>query len=99
MVERLGPWRSLTRSARLTQGHRWRLVGIILLVFVPALIIDGVINVTVTAVGRNTAQLAVSLIWYAILSAFFAILVVVTYYELRSAKDGADIEQIATVFD
>ena len=99
MVERLGPWRSLTRSARLTQGHRWRIVGIILMVFVPALIIDGVINVTAMAVGGRMAQFGVSLLWYAIFSAFFAILVVVTYYELRSAKDGADIEQIATVFD
>jgi hypothetical protein len=99
MVERLGPWRSLTRSARLTQGHRWRLVGIILMVFVPALIVDTVISVTVTALGGKMVQLIVSLLWYAIFSAFFAILVVVTYYELRSAKDGADIEQIATVFD
>jgi hypothetical protein len=99
MVERLGPWRSLTRSARLTQGHRWRLVGIILMVFVPALIVDTVISVTVTALGGKMVQLIVSLLWYAIFSAFFAILVVVTYYELRSVKDGADIEQIATVFD
>ena len=44
-------------------------------------------------------EFVVSLLWYAIFSAFFAILVVVTYYELRLAKDGADIEQIATVFD
>ena len=54
MVERLGPWRSLTRSAGLTQGHRWKVVGIILLVSVPALIIDRVIGVTMTALGGKT---------------------------------------------
>ena len=99
MVERLGPWRSLTRSAGLTQGYRWRVVGIILLLFVPALIVDTVMNVTMTALGGRMVQLIASLLGYAIFSAFFAILVVVTYYELRSSKDGADIEQIATVFD
>lgn len=99
MVERLGPWRSLKRSALLTQGHRWKLVGIMLLVFVPALIADSVVGVVTNAAGGGVAGFVVSLLWYAVWSAFFAILVVVTYYELRSATDGADIEQIATVFD
>jgi hypothetical protein len=99
LVERLGPWRSLTRSAGLTQGHRWKIVGIILLAIVPMMIIDGVVGDTVTAVGGRMAQLVVSLAWYSIFSAFFAIMVAVTYYELRQAKDGADIEQIASVFD
>ena len=75
MVERLGPWRSLTRSARLTQGYRWKMVGIILLIFVPTLIVDTVIGIAVTAVGDKTVEFVVSLLWYAIFSAFFAILV------------------------
>ncbi len=40
-----------------------------------------------------------NLIWSAIWSAFFAILVVVTYHDLRVAKEGLDTEQIAAVFD
>ena len=99
MVERLGPWRSLTRSARLTKGHRGKLVGIMLLAFVPALIIAKIIDLTVISVGGKMMEVIASVVWYAIWSAFFGILVVVTYYELRSATDGADIEQIAGVFD
>ncbi len=40
-----------------------------------------------------------SLIWNGIWGAFYAIAVVVTYHDLRVAKEGIDIEQIASVFD
>jgi hypothetical protein len=99
MVERFGPWRSLKRSAGLTQGRRWKISGIILVLFVCYGIIAKVIAITTVAVGGKTVELIASLLWSTVWSAFFAILVVVTYYELRSAKDGADIEQIAGVFD
>jgi hypothetical protein len=39
------------------------------------------------------------LIWTAIVSAFYSVVVAVTYYGLRVAKEGIDIEQIASVFD
>jgi hypothetical protein len=42
---------------------------------------------------------AVSLIWTAIWTAFYAILVAVAYHDLRVAKEGADTEQIAAVFE
>ena len=38
-------------------------------------------------------------IWGAIGSAFSSIVLAVTYYDLRVAKEGIDIEQIASVFD
>jgi hypothetical protein len=53
----------------------------------------------VTAVGGRPAWIISSLAWNSIGGAFFAIFVVVTYYELRSAKEGVDVNQIAAVFD
>jgi hypothetical protein len=39
------------------------------------------------------------LLWNGIWGAFYAIAAVVTYHDLRVAKEGTDIEQIAAVFD
>ncbi len=99
MVERFGPWRSLKRSAKLTQGRRWKISGIILVLFVCYGIVAKVIAITTIAVGGKMVELVTSLLWSTIWSEFFAILVVVTYYELRLANDGTDVEQIASVFD
>jgi hypothetical protein len=41
----------------------------------------------------------VNLVWGAIWSAFLAILIVVTYHDLRVAKEGVDTDQIAAVFE
>ena len=40
-----------------------------------------------------------SLVWSALWGAFYAILAVVTYHDLRVAKEGLDTDQIAAVFD
>jgi hypothetical protein len=39
------------------------------------------------------------LVWNGIWGAFYAICVVVTYHDLRAAKEGVGIDQIAAVFD
>ena len=40
-----------------------------------------------------------TVLWNGVWGAFYAIAVVVTYHDLRVAKEGIDIEQIAAVFD
>jgi hypothetical protein len=111
VVEQLGPFASLGRSRELTRGHRWKLLGMVLLLFIPALIIGAIIGAImfalVGAVGVATLSVAMtttvaqiaSLIWSAIWTAFLAILVVVTYHDLRVTKEGIDTDQIAAVFE
>jgi hypothetical protein len=99
MVEQLGPWESLKRSTQLTKGHRWKLFGAILVVYLAAGLVSNLITLAFTAVAGALVGLLVTLAWNTVWGAFFATFVVVTYYELRSAKEGADIEQIASVFD
>jgi uncharacterized membrane protein len=111
VVEQLGPVRSLGRSRELTKGHRWKLFGLTLVILIPALIVAAVIIAVVAAVlGANAilglpAALAtplgqvIKLIWSAAWGAFFAVMVVVTYHDLRVAKEGVDTEQIAAVFE
>jgi hypothetical protein len=99
VVEQLGPFRSLGRSRQLTKGHRWKILGLLLVILIPAFIVGAIVGgITVVFVGATLGQI-VNLIWSAAWTAFLAIVLVVTYHDLRVAKEGVDTEQIAAVFE
>jgi hypothetical protein len=50
-------------------------------------------------IGGPTLAWIVFLAWSAAFGAFYAIMVVVIYHDLRVAKEGVDTDQIAAVFD
>src|SRR5260370_15008238 len=111
VVEQMGPFRSLGRSRQLTKGHRWKIFGLILLILLPALIVGAIVGVVTVATLGPAGFLAlpaalasplapgVNLSWGAAWGAFYAVMVVVTYHDLRVAKEGVDTEQIAAVFE
>jgi len=98
VVERTGAWASMRRSRELTKGHRWKVFGIVLLLILLSLV-NPLLQVVLSAAGGATLALIGTTIWTAIGSALSSVLIAVTYYELRAAKEGIDIEQIASVFD
>jgi hypothetical protein len=99
VVERTGPIRSLGRSRQLTKGHRWKIFGLLLLLILISAIISPTLTVALAAIGGTTLVLIGTLIWSGVWGAFYAIAGVVTYHDLRAAKEGIDIHQIAAVFD
>jgi hypothetical protein len=99
VVERLGVRASMKRSADLTKGHRWKVFGAMVLMYLGAGMASQVVTTSFTAMGGQMFGLVGTLIIQSITGAFAAIFVVVTYYELRVAKEGVDIDQIASVFD
>lgn len=99
VVERAGPVTSLRRSRALTKGHRWKLFGMYLLVFIVNMIVGSLLPIGAAAVGGPVGALAAQLVWQGVAGAFGSVLVVVAYYDLRVAKEGIDIERIAVVFD
>jgi hypothetical protein len=50
-------------------------------------------------VGSDILSILARLLWGALYGAYNAIAVVMSYHDLRVAKEGIDIEQIASVFD
>jgi hypothetical protein len=98
VVERTGPWTSMRRSRQLTKGHRWKIFGLALLLLLLSLV-SRALRLVLVSTGGETLALIGTLIWVAISSAFSSVVVAVSYYELRAAKEGIDIEQIASVFD
>jgi hypothetical protein len=99
VVERLGVFKSMGRSARLTKGHRWKIFGI----WIAVLVVGGIAQSFLTAMARTIGGvmlgLVISLVCGALVVAFNAILAVVVYHDLRVAKEGVDTDQIASVFD
>jgi hypothetical protein len=99
VVERLGVFGSMGRSARLTKGHRWKIFGI----WIAVLLVGGIAQSILTSVARTIGGvplgLIMSLVVGALIVAFNAILAVVVYHDLRVAKEGVDTDQIASVFD
>jgi hypothetical protein len=99
VVERLGPFKSMRRSEHLTSGHRWKVFGMVILLLIVDMIVDNVIELGLEPVAGPIPALAARLIWGALYGGFGALIAVVSYHDLRVAKEGIDIEQIAAVFD
>jgi hypothetical protein len=102
VVEERGPFASMRRSMQLTKGHRWKVFGLWLLLIallVIAGILIGLLDFAIRAVGGPVLAAIGGLVWSAFWTAYYAVMVAVTYHDLRVAKEGVDIEQIASVFD
>jgi hypothetical protein len=102
VVEKRGPLGSVRRSAQLTKGHRLRIFGLELLL-VGLLVVTGIF---ISSLGWVLSTLPVplaaainGLLWNTVWVAYCAVTIAVAYHDLRVAKEGVDIEQIASVFD
>jgi len=98
IVERVGPWTSLRRSLQLTKGHRWRILGLVLLLLIPTWGSSFVGWLLSTAASELVGTVG-EWLCTTIMTAITAAVVVVTYYDLRVVDEGADIAGLAVVFD
>ena len=109
VVERPGVFEALSRSAVLTEGYRWRVFGVIVLLLLinmgVGLIVGLIASVLILAgggLGSSGGVIALFVvlgIFDALLSAFSAVVTAVGYHDLRAAKEGISIDDIAKVFD
>jgi hypothetical protein len=106
VFEHRGPLGGLARSSQLTKGRRWSIVGLFLLVMIIWVVVLAPVAVaTHTTISELLSPTALSVgaaigyVAQAILSAFNAVMLTVTYCYLRAEKEGFGIEEIAQVFD
>jgi glycerophosphoryl diester phosphodiesterase family protein len=99
VVEQKGPLASLGRSSELTKGHRWKIFGMVVLLIIVAGIVGAIIVALLKLTGSWVLMTLGTLVWNGAWGAFYAIFGVVTYHDLRVAKEGVDTDQIASVFD
>ena len=99
VMEGLGPFQSMSQSAALTKGHRWKVFGIYFLVA----IVNGAVGQLVVRVFSLGIGLFPSsilyLVWTLLAAAYNSIAIAVIYHDLRVLKEGIDIDRIAAVFD
>jgi hypothetical protein len=105
VAERRGVVASLLRSVALTEGYRWHILGILLIIIAAIIAIAIALWIIVAVVGWISTGLGgvLDLILNAgfslAITAFTATVAAVGYYQLRVAKEGVGIEDIARVFD
>lgn len=104
-VERPGIFAAIGRSWSLSRGHGWRLFGILLVMWLASMaasFVVGIVIVVLGIFGGTTGMLVgqgLNIFVSLIINAIFAIAAAVAYVELRRAKEGFGIEDIAAVFD
>jgi hypothetical protein len=97
VAERLGPIESLVRSAALTKGNRWRILGFYLVVagiFFAISIAEGLAEANLGIVG-----VLAGIVLTGFSEAFWATACAVQYIDLRLCREGVSTERIAAVFD
>jgi hypothetical protein len=99
VVESLGLRASMTRSSFLTKGNRWRIFGIFVLILIASIVVGAIIGFIAGKTGGIHLVQVASFLIEAVVGSFNAVAVGVLYYQLRVAREGADIEKIASVFD
>jgi hypothetical protein len=98
VAERVGIFASMSRSSFLTKGYRWQVFGTFLLIFVGGIVLGAILGMVFVLTGRIGLLISTQALG-AIISSFNGVLVGVFYYELRVAREGIDIDKIASVFD
>jgi uncharacterized membrane protein len=99
IVEGLGPLASLSRSAALTKGDRWRVFGFLLVVHLGLGLASQIVIRLVSMASTPGLSLLVLVPLELLVGAFAPVALGVLYVHLRAAREGVDVEQIATVFD
>ncbi len=100
VIERMDPFGSLERSARLTSGHRWKIFGLLLLVALPLAIAGAVFDEVAEAAGFGGVLVTLGeMMGDAISNAVLAALAIAAYHDLRVAKEGVNTAELAAVFE
>ncbi len=106
IIEQKGVFASLQRSRDLTRNHRWPIFGLIVVVILAYFLIFAVIGLIVALTGGGSVVEPTSTfgaigsgIGSAIGSVVAAAGLASIYYELRSIKEGASPQELASVFD
>ncbi len=103
VVEKLGVFASMQRSADLTRGQRWRTFGIALVGLViwmtPTFVIGFFLGATENSDFFLNEMPIIDYLYNSIGSAYFSVVVAVTYHKLRMTKEGLNLKDLAAVFD
>lgn len=103
VVEQTSVFGAFGRSRGLTAGHRWAILGLWVIYFVAAVVVQLVVRFAVALPLMNGAHLSLALLINWLVQALMAVVAATIgaciYFELRSEKEGIGPQQLAAVFD
>ena len=99
VVEPLGPMSALRRSRELTKGYRWPIFGLFILILIVMSVASLGAEFLVTQMAGPIIGKLAKYVVDTVVVAFVSVLYAVTYSQLRAAKEGVDVDQLARVFD
>jgi hypothetical protein len=107
VIEQIGPFAGMRRSAELTSGYRWPIFGLLMLYILITLVFGAAFGAVAFALGVpfgvpggiGVTILIAQDILNAFVIAFGFVLAAVIYRDLRIAKEGIDTGRVAAVFD
>ena len=106
VIERAGVFGSLSRSAALTKGHRWRVFALVVIFFLVStippyavLILFAVIGGIMGPIGLGIMSFIATLIVVVYSGVVTPLYAAVMYHDLKLAKEGWHPDSIAAVFD
>lgn len=95
--ERLGVFGSMSRSRVLTKGNRWSLFGLFLILVILSIVIQAVLGTVVYIFGGIIGSVLGALV-SAVMSTIMSTATAVSYVELRQAKEGTSVDELAKIF-
>lgn len=100
IVEKRGAIDSLMHSWNLSRGHRWAVLGVLLMIYTASFILETFMNGITSAqiIAPDVAPYAHALV-VTLTIAFTAIIGATLYSELRAATEPAGAREIASVFE
>ncbi|HEY6663112.1 MAG TPA: YciC family protein [Sphingomicrobium sp.] len=104
VIERRGVFGSLGRSSELTKGAKWKILGIVLIVWVTYWLVSlivGVVGLSAygpTATGLNAMNIIGNVVLGTLINAAWGTVQPAIYVELRQWKEGTSVEALEEVF-
>ena len=106
VVERVGIFDALRRSAELTKGARWKILGLFLVLLLIYWVLEAILGVVglkmygaaTAATGLTVANIIGSVILGTVFNTLWGTIQPSLYVELRQAKEGDSAERLAEVF-
>lgn len=99
-VEGTGVLGSMSRSANLTKGHRWKIFGLLLIMWIANFVIEGAAKfVSIQFSTRYELIQAFGSLAGLITTAFSGVMFAIVYYDLRMLKEGVSLDALTKIFD
>ncbi len=98
VIESVGISDCLTRSKSLTDGHKWGIFGLLVIISIASAILNMAVTSSIVMMGSFIIPSILLYVLTAYITAFAAVMSAMVYYELRSEKEGIDIDQLSEVF-